>query len=83
MAETIIPAASSFLTFAVTKTGELSEHERIAYRVTGDKIEPIYFPPIPKGAELITEMGGDGYRLGDLHGRTPHDIAAQIRSRAQ
>jgi len=81
MAEQLIPASSNYLTFAVTKTGELSNHETIAYRIDGEKITAVYFPPIPKGADLITELGGDGYRLGDLHGRTPAEIASQIRSR--
>jgi hypothetical protein len=71
------------LTFAVSKTGELSNHEMIAYRIDGAKIEPVFYPPIPKGSDLITELAGDGYRLGDLHGRTAHDIASQIRSRQQ
>jgi hypothetical protein len=55
----------------------------IAYRIDGAKIEPVFYPPIPKGSDLITELAGDGYRLGDLHGRTAHDIASQIRSRQQ
>ncbi len=79
---TIVPALQQGVHFAVSKSGELSEHVLVAYAITGETAKPIYFPPIPRGSDVIEERSGSGYIVGDLHARSPAEIAQKRRGLA-
>lgn len=83
-AETITVASTSQLIhFALSPDGELTDHIVVAFRVTGDKAVPVYWPELPKGARLLVERVGEGYCFDGMKARTAVELASMIRSRTQ
>lgn len=81
----VIPAPSDLEggTFAHKLSGAIVQTRTIAFRVSGDDVEPINYPAIPEGDmwEPVIRTGPFGFTAHGYTGTTIESLSAAIRNR--
>lgn len=79
----IVPAPGTTHCAFLSPDFEVSVHLVVAFHVTGQKAEPVFWPSVPRGAKQIQERFNRGFELDGMRAESPEKLAALLRGRVQ